>query len=298
MGRVEGQRQAKEPLNGRYNIIKIIGSGGMSTVYLVEDSESDGKRWAIKASSVAAKGYNQLKGEAQILSELNHPHLPLIVDYFSSEDHRYFYLVQEYIEGKTLLQLHEESQEGLDYKDIVHYCLQISGVLDYLHRKKVIYKDLKPGNVMVTNTGEVKLIDFGTSRKFDERKLADTLQLGTVGFAAPEQFEKQQTDHRTDLFSLGAMMYFLLSNGKYVYTTQKPLNTLHRHLPKSLVSLVHDLIQLEPSRRCQTAKEVQERLKAIEEEKPKLLNKRLFVEYSLSLLWLMGVLVYILMNRT
>ncbi|MCM2677116.1 serine/threonine protein kinase [Alkalicoccobacillus plakortidis] len=128
---------------------------------------------------------------------------------------------------------------------VLDLAIQLTEILEYLHAQKpaIIYRDLKPGNLMLTKDGRLKLIDFGIARRYDVHKVKDTLQIGTVGFAAPEQFEKRQSDTRTDLFSLGSLMYFFLSGGKFVYITQKPLRTFRKGLSRDVAKIIHQLVQ-------------------------------------------------------
>lgn len=243
-------------LNGKYHVLSHIATGGMSEVYFVEEVNDTNRRWAVKVTNMESKLASKLIDETKLLSELEHSNLPRVVDFFSTAD--YFFLVQEYIDAVSLSDYFQLYNNQLPLDTIIKIGVQLCDVLHYLHTQKpfpIIYRDIKPGNIMINKDTEIKLIDFGIARKFQQDRMKDTVQVGTVGFAAPEQFEKKQTDTRTDLFSLGALLYYLLSQGKYVYIAQKPIKQLHKRLPKSFDKCVTHLVELQPENRLQDARE-------------------------------------------
>ena len=152
-----------------------------------------------------------LIAETDILKRLNHPHLPSIIDVIDREDT--FLIVMDYIEGKALD--YWLKKEGAQPQErVVEWAKQICDVFGYLHSRKppIIYRDLKPANVMLKPDGQIMIIDFGTAREFKETSIEDTSCLGTQGYAAPEQYGGHgQTDARTDIYTLGATMYHLLT---------------------------------------------------------------------------------------
>lgn len=249
--------KAGDVLNERYSILSILGKGGMGTVYLAQDLRLKGKLWAVKESIQPIK-YQQFIDEVQILTELDHPNLPKVVDYLPPNNEKYSYLVMDYIKGQTLSDVFEQQNKILHYSRVIKYCVQLCDLLDYLHNHKpfpIIYRDLKPGNIMLDDQDNIKLIDFGIARNYREGQEADTVQIGTIGFAAPEQFEKMQTDSRTDLFSLGAMMYFLLCSGKYIYSTYQTYELLGGDLPRNLIKIIKRSTMMDPNDRYQDALE-------------------------------------------
>lgn len=204
----------------RYRISRLLGEGGMGAVYLCEDLELTGKVWALKEMTLAhspsvfeEQAIGQFKREVEILATLNHPNLPQISHHFLFEDK--YYLVMEYIEGLNLAQVIEERGHPPKEFEVVAWAIQICDVLDYLHTQKpnpIIYRDLKPSNIMLTTHGQIKLIDFGIARFFDPCKVTDTFKMGSVGFSPPEQYRgKGTTDARSDIYSLGATLHFLLT---------------------------------------------------------------------------------------
>jgi hypothetical protein len=255
-----------DTLGGRYRIESLIGQGGMGSVFLAEDLKLKGKKWAVKECMQLGSNVQGFLEEAAMLAQLHHPQLPQLVDYFAAETGGHAYLVMDYIEGPTLHDLFEQGGRKLSVERIVHYALQLCELLHYLHSfrpKAIIYRDLKPSNVMIDEHDQVRLIDFGVARHFTMGKHADTLQIGTIGFASPEQLVSAQTDARSDLYTLGAMMYYLLSGGQYMYIAQKPIGNLRPDLPGVLADTVQMLLCDNPQDRCQTATEVQHRLAAL-----------------------------------
>ncbi|SFL68822.1 Serine/threonine protein kinase [Paenibacillus sp. 1_12] len=252
-------KQIGDVVEGRYRIVSVLGSGGMSTVYLADDLRLGGKRWAVKESRQSNGTEYDFLAEAEMLVKLNHPNLPDIVDYFPADGNGCSYLVMDYIEGETLLQRFERSSKRLPAHHVIGYALQLCDVFDYLHSHQpepIIYRDVKPANLMIDAQERIRLIDFGIARSYKVGQAADTVRIGTIGFAAPEQFEGRQTDGRTDLFGLGALLYYLLSGGHYYYAVRRPLHNHNTSISPSLSALVEKLLQANPSARCQSAAEV------------------------------------------
>lgn len=249
---------------GRYRIVEILGQGGMGTVYLSEDLKLKGKRWAIKQTEHSLKHPDALADDSLILMQLSHPFLPTIIDHFVADDGN-SYIVMEYIKGQTLQQLFEANNFEIDVELVIHYCLQLCDLLHYLHcfePAPIIYRDLKPDNIMINEHDLISLIDFGIAREYKIGQLADTIAMGTIGFAAPEQFGAQQTDHRTDVYNLGALMYYLLSKGQYYYASRLPLTDLNKDISEQLERVIMRLLQARPEDRYQNVNEVKKELEA------------------------------------
>lgn len=254
-------------LNNKYIVLSHIATGGMSEVYLVSEQNHPDKKWAVKVSNVNSKLARKLIDEAKILTELNHPALPYVADFFSTD--QYFYLVIDYIEGQTLTDYFNQKDNHLSIELILKIGIQLADVLNYLHKHHphpIIYRDVKPGNIIIQENGSLTLIDFGIARKYQKDQIKDTVRIGTVGFAAPEQFEKKQTDVRTDIFSLGALLYYLVSKGKYVYIAQKPIREFQKGMPKSLERCIEESVELEPKDRLQDIREAKVYLLKAREE--------------------------------
>lgn len=268
----QGVIQSDDLLAGRYRLIKMIGSGGMGKVFLASDEHLNGKLWAVKQCEFG-KSELSLK-EAELLMKLNHPHLPRIVDYIEDQASGAHYIVMDYIEGRTVRDLLEKAPHLINETLIVKWGIQICSIFDYLHNleEPIIYRDLKPSNVMINEKGNLTLIDFGISRKYKQGVQQDTMQLGTHGFAAPEQYEGGQSDPRTDLYLLGAFLYYLLSGGRYAKPIQQDttysLNSFPLNLPEDTASswrkYLHTLLQLKPEHRYANANQALAELKCIQ----------------------------------
>lgn len=203
-------------IDGKYKILNKIGQGGMSVVYLAMNEKAN-KQWAIKeVRKDVTKNFDIIKQglitETNLLKKLSHPNLPSIIDVIDGEDT--FLIVMDYIEGVPLSVKLEESG-AQSQEDVIDWALQLCDVLNYLHTREtpIIFRDMKPGNVMLKPNGDLILIDFGIAREYKSKNIADTTCLGTQGYAAPEQFGGQgQTDQRTDIYCLGATLYHLITN--------------------------------------------------------------------------------------
>lgn len=198
-------------VDGKYKILNIAGKGGMSVVYLAIN-EKVNKQWAIK--EVIKKDYRDFdieKKEIEMMKGLKHPNLPAIVDVIERKDS--LLIVMDYIEGRSLEDIVQE-RGPLAEKSVIRWAKQLCDVLHYLHTRTppIIYRDMKPSNVMLKPDGNVVLIDFGAAREYKPQNLKDTVLLGTRGYAAPEQYRMDgQSDARTDIYSLGITLFRLLT---------------------------------------------------------------------------------------
>lgn len=207
-------------VDGKYKVLNKIGQGGMSVVYLALNERAN-KTWAIK--EVRKDGVQDfatvkqgLIAETNILKSLSHKYLPSIVDVIDDGDT--FLIVMDYIQGKSLNTILKESMEQEGYpisvEDTISWGKQLCDVLYYLHTRPnpIIYRDMKPANVMLRPTGEISLIDFGTARVFKTGNSEDTTCLGTPGYAAPEQYGGNgQSRPQTDIYCLGATLHHLIT---------------------------------------------------------------------------------------
>ena len=198
-------------IDRKYKILNIAGKGGMSVVYLAINEKAN-KQWAIK--EIVKKDYRNFdidKKEIEMMKCLKHPNLPAIVDVIERDDS--LLIVMDYIEGRSLEDLVQE-YGPLDEKLVIQCAKQLCDVLHYLHTRTppIIYRDMKPSNVMLRPDGKVVLIDFGAAREYKPENLKDTVLLGTRGYAAPEQYRIDgQSDSRTDIYSLGITIFRLLT---------------------------------------------------------------------------------------
>lgn len=202
-------------VDGKYRILSKCGQGGMSVVYMARNERAN-KTWAIKeVRKDGTQDFEVVKQglivETDMLKRLNHPHLPSIIDVIDGDGS--FLIVMDFIEGKTLKDVLNE-YGAQPQESVIDWAKQLCDVLGYLHSREpaIIYRDMKPSNVMLKPDGNVVLFDFGTAREYKAQSLEDTTCLGTRGYAAPEQYGGQgQTDARTDIYCLGATMYHLLT---------------------------------------------------------------------------------------
>ena len=251
-------------LDGKYKILNKIGQGGMSVVYLAMNEKAN-KQWAIKEMRKEKnKNYEIMKQslitETNLLKELKHPYLPSIADIIESDDT--IIIVMDYVEGRPLSDILTE--EGTIEEDkVADYAIQLCDVLDYLHSQKppIIYRDLKPANIMLRPDGKITLIDFGTARKYNYDSVADTTCLGTIGYAAPEQFAGEtlrQTDARTDIYNLGATMYHLLTgvNPSEPPYELYPIRRWDESLSNGLEKIILRATRKDPDKRFNDCKEM------------------------------------------
>ncbi len=205
---------------GRYLILKQIGKGGMAAVYRASDLHLRQRTVAIKEMSQQGLSGQELQKaidafirEAELLARLKHQHLPHIYEQFEDRGRRY--LVMEFIEGETLEDRLEKLHQRGDHLPLAHtlnITHQLCVVLDYLHTQQppVIFRDLKPANIMLNKQQQIYLIDFGIARLFKPGQSKDTTALGSPGYAPPEQY-RQATSPRSDIYSLGATLHQMLT---------------------------------------------------------------------------------------
>lgn len=249
-------------LGERYRIERKLGKGGMSCVYLAEDLKLPGKKWAVKESVTQPGMYLTVQAEAELLTTLSHARLPRIVDFFQPDEAGYTYMVMDYIHGLTLDKYFRSYRGCLTADFIMQLAYQLLEVLGYLHshHPPVVFRDLKPSNIMLTEEMEVRLIDFGIARSYKLERYEDTVKLGTIGFAAPEQYGNGQSDARSDLYGLGALLLFLTTGGKYSEWFTGVEQHIRRDISKVLPPVIHKLLQHEPDQRFQSAIEVRKAL--------------------------------------
>ncbi len=264
-------------LLGRYRLIEQIGSGGFGAVYKALDTEVNDALIAIKQVNLkglspqeiieATSAFNR---EVELLSNLSHPQLPRIYDQFSDPEH--WYVVMDYIEGQTLeayLQEREARRKPLTVLEALDIALQLCHVLRYLHTRQppVIFRDLKPDNVIRTPRGELYLIDFGIARHFKPGQKRDTIPLGSPGYAAPEQYGRAQTTPQADIYSLGALLHRMLSQ---IGPSERPLTFVPLTLPglevnNALNMLLRRMQALVSNERPQSIRDVEYELRHIKQ---------------------------------
>jgi len=254
-------------LDEKYEILRRIGEGGMSIVYLarnnrmnmqlaVKEIKNDGS----KSAEVLLKG---LEREANILKDVDHPVIPRIIDIVKHNGT--ICVVMDFIEGENLADKLKEV-ERFSQDKVIEWGLELASALEYLHSMNppIIYRDMKPSNVMLKPDGGVKLIDFGTAKTYDIENNADTTALGTRGYAAPEQFGDAQgrgiykTDARTDIYNLGATLYHMVTgkNPQEPPYEMVPIREVDPMLSTGLEQIILKCTKPNPNERYQSCSEL------------------------------------------
>ncbi|MBE6808053.1 MAG: serine/threonine protein kinase [Ruminococcaceae bacterium] len=249
-------------VDGKYKILNKVGQGGMSVVYLAMNERAN-KQWAVKeVRKDGVLDFESVKqglvAETDILKRLSHPHLPSIVDVIDTDDS--FIIIMDYVQGnsldKALKEFGAQPQE-----EVIEWSKQLCDVLGYLHTRQpaIIYRDMKPANVMLKPDGNISLIDFGTAREHKASKVEDTTCLGTRGYAAPEQYGGMgQTDARTDIYCLGATIYHLVTgmNPSQPPYEIRPITEINPALSTGLEKIITKCTQNNPADRYQSCAEL------------------------------------------
>ncbi len=255
---------------GRYRLLGVVGQGGMGRVYRATDTHLGNRLVAVK--EISARGLSQaevaevtegFRREALLLAQLNHPNLPHIYEQFSVGDH--WYLVMDFIEGETLDAYLARMPGGrLPVQEVLQLGIQLANVLAYLHSRQppIIFRDLKPSNIMLTPDGRLYLIDFGIARLFKPGQMKDTIPFGSSGYAAPEQYGRAQTTPQADIYSLGATLHQLLSGDD---PSQTPFVFAPLHLAGSeeLETLIAQMVQTDRAKRPASIEIVRQELQRL-----------------------------------
>jgi len=267
-----------------YRLLNPLGSGGMGVVYRAEDTAL-GRTVALKflSSQIAQdpKRVERFRDEARTASALNHPNICTI--YEVGEQEGELFIAMEYVEGRPLSEFLRDG--GMVVETVLRYGRQISGALEHAHERGVVHRDLKPANVVVTPDGNAKILDFGLAKRNDPEELQrKTTQgvatetsvglTGTLPYMSPEQLEGGETGPRSDIWSLGVMLYEMASGtrpfrGENLYRLctaiiQEPMPPLPGNVPAGLAAVIKRCLQKEPARRYQRASELRAALEALE----------------------------------
>ncbi len=257
-------------LDGRYEITELIGEGGMADVYKARDV-IDGKTIAVKILkkefAESEEFLRRFRNESKAIAVLSHPNIVKIYDVGFSE--KIQYIVMEYIDGITLKE-YIENERVLSWKDAVHFVTQILRALQHAHERGIVHRDIKPQNIMMFTDGTIKVMDFGIA-KFarEEGKTATDQAIGTVHYISPEQARGDLTDAKSDLYSVGVMLYEMLT-GQKPFDTDNPVSiaVMHMHnvaelprrinpdIPVPLEEIIVHAMEKIPEDRYQTATEM------------------------------------------
>jgi WD40 repeat protein len=264
-------------LVGRYRLIGMIGTGGFGAVYKAQDRQRNNWPVAIKSINLHHLSPEQIieatdtfNREVRLLTGLEHPNLPRIHDHFTDPEH--WYLVMDFIEGETLAEyLHHSRQGYLPVEEVLTIGVQLCSVLHYLHSQQppIIFRDVKPGNIMRTPMGRLYLIDFGIARSFTPGQARDTMPLGSPGYAAPEQYGKTQTTAQSDIYSLGATLQTLLTGKEPLELSSGygPPYPQGQVIPVALDLLLAHMLDAHASMRPASMETVKQALQQIQDER-------------------------------
>ncbi len=259
LAKVVGALPPGTVLQNRYTLVRRVAQGGMGAVYEAHDARLPGTRLAIKEMAQAGivpdertQALKDFMREATLLATLDHPNLPQFGGIFSEEGK--YYLIMEFVQGRTLEQAVGSSRAFLPESRVLGWAAQLCDVLNYLHHQHpaIIYRDMKPGNVMLLDDGvQIKLIDFGIARFHRRGRASDAAAYGTAGYAPPEQYGTGQTDERSDVYALGATLHHLLSGHDPAQNPfhWKPLRSFNPHVSRRVDQAIMRAVELKPELR-------------------------------------------------
>lgn len=275
-------------LDGRYELLELIGVGGMADIYKARDITED-RIVAVKILKnefVGSEDFiRRFRNESKAIALLSHPNIVKIYDVGFTE--KLQFIVMEYIDGITLTE-YISKQGVLKWKDVVHFAMQILKALQHAHDRGIVHRDIKPQNVMLLSDGTIKVMDFGIARFNRETdKTISEKAIGSVHYISPEQARGEVTDERSDIYSVGIMLYEMLTGKKpfdgdspvaialmHMQSNAKKMSELNNSIPEGLEEITEKAMQKEPSKRYQTAGEM---MKDIEEFKQ---NPSIVFEYK------------------
>lgn len=259
-------------INNKYEIQREIGRGGMSVVYLAMDLNLENKPWAIKViqrEGVNEKGkkiFNEVPDDTKLMRRLDYPTIPRIVDIIDNKDDPQIYIVMDYIDGQSLYKLVKTEGKQPEEK-VIDWAKQLCGTFQYLHSQDppIIYRDMKPENVMLTAGGQVKIIDFGIARTYKENQLGDTERFGTRGYASPEHTAKRkQTDQRSDIYTLGMTLFHLVTGADPRINEYAPIRQWDPTLNDGFEMIIDKCVEEDPKKRYQNCQELMKDLENYE----------------------------------
>src|SRR5436190_2662260 len=272
----------------QYKILEKIGSGGQGTVYKALDTKLN-RQAVVKVLppelTQKTANFRRFEREAQLCSQLDHPNICTIYDF--NEADGVFYIAMQYVEGKNVRQL--VSGRALELKSVLSIAIQVTDALAYAHSKNIIHRDIKAGNVMVSATGQAKILDFGLAKLLEDEQAEVThgldktqitelgIPYGTATYAAPEQARGERADHRSDIFSTGVLLYEMLTGiwafqGKTVidvrhqvlYGTPKLIAEMRKDpVPPQLQQIIDKALAKEPKNRYQKIATMRDELRAV-----------------------------------
>lgn len=270
-------------LDRKYEVIKILGQGGMGNVYLCKNINLD-TLWAIKEVPKEVKSNVDFLAEPNMLKKIKHLGIPRIIDIFYENDN--LYMVEDYIEGENLSE-YVKKRGSLSTQELCKITLKIGNIVSYLHsvNPPIIHRDLKPSNIMITPEGEVVLIDFGISRVYKPGQESDTVYVGSRVYAAPEQFYGTgQSSIQTDIYALGAVVYFMLTC-KTPSTALQPLydENYVENVNTDIREIIKKAMKIKVEERYNSIEEMSKEIHKVLEKEATILRTRLFLNKETTL---------------
>jgi serine/threonine protein kinase len=268
-------------LRNRYEILKLLRTGGMGYVYLAQDRTLFDRSCVVKEVRepiLSEETLKKLQEEALRMAKLSHSGVAMILDHFVEKDH--YFLVEEYVHGKTLREVFKEKQGQLSEEDVIRWAISICDVIAYIHKEGIIHRDISPDNIMLTEDGNIKFIDFGTLRELRSIAEGQTAGMGKHGYTPPEQWDGKPVP-QSDLFALGATLYYLLTgflplSKEYIVgkSPQKedfsprfpPIRKRNTGISAQLETILEKVLQLDPEKRYPSVGEMRVALCRLQHE--------------------------------
>ena len=265
--------------NGRYKILKKLGEGGKGIVFKCLDNNLNRvvAIKLIKGDVTEGDSYSRIRREAETTAKMSHQNMVAIYDMQKDGDR--FYMVMEFVDGDNLLEYVARSKKGLSVNEVIRITISVAEALEYAHERGVIHRDIKPENIMMTKDGIPKIMDFGLAKAFDSPSLthAGTI-VGTPAYISPESALGKNVDARSDLYSLGCVIYFMCTGTppfsatdsiqliyNHIHDYPPPPSSINEGIPKQLDSVVMKLLRKNPLERFQDAGKLVEAIKGIED---------------------------------